>query len=100
MSMWSTVLPVWAENRSAPAPLAARTLSKSGPAVCDYEFPGKFLQAVQNGPGVSFRAVSPVMMMAPVDTSWGSIPRQTVFLPPRFAECLPHQPCGRQKGVK
>ena len=74
MSMWSTVLPVWAENRSAPAPLAARTLSKSGPAVATTNSPANSFRLSKTALAFSFRAVSPVMMMAPVDTSWGSIP--------------------------
>ena len=68
MSMCSTVFPVCLEKSTAPAPLAASTLSRSGPAVATTNSPAKSDRASSTARAFSLRLVSPVMMMAPVST--------------------------------
>ena len=70
------------------------------PSGCDYEFPGKFLQAVQNGPGVFLPCGLAGDDDGPSGYQLGLNSRQTVFLRHDLPNACRIQPCGRQKGVK
>ena len=62
------------ESLSAPAPRAESTDSRSGPAVATTKSPARSERASSTSLAFSFRAVSPVMITAPVRTSSGVMP--------------------------
>ena len=62
------------DRASAPAPRAERTDSRSGPAVATTKSPAMSDRAASTSLAFCFRAVSPVMITAPVWISLGLMP--------------------------
>ena len=73
MSMLAITFESSADIKSAPAPRADKTDSKSGPAVATTKSPAISLSAHSTSLALSFLAVSPVIITAPVCKSLGFI---------------------------
>ena len=100
MSMWSTGLEVSTDSSTAPAPLAARMLSKSGPAVVTTNSPANSARARAAAAAFSFRLVSPVMISAPVSTCSGRMPAARYSCRKSSFKASPSTSVSRISGVK